>query len=258
MFSRITRWATIAGGFAVAAIMTAELFVDDPSSFREVTVFNFILVWSMAWFLANAIRFFDTRNERWLRLFGLLSLGLALASLVAVMLVNLEFPITGSNASEVSLSASALIFGFTALFSAIRVPPNQAPPNWSFDLIGSIRRDPLRWTTIASGLTLAVFISISPTFIPTAVAATCLVRYADTMTRVGRVRLVGLMAVAFVLASGVVVLWSNSFEYATLPTSLLIIACILAMFRRREAPDTPAGDASKSVGVASRLFSLQS
>ena len=80
MFSKITRWLIIAGGFAAAAILTAELFVDDQSSFREVTVFNFILVWSMAWFFANAIRFLDTRNEHWLRLFGLLTLGLSLAS----------------------------------------------------------------------------------------------------------------------------------------------------------------------------------
>ena len=77
------------------------------------------------------------------------------------------------------------------------------------------------------------------------------------MPRAGRIRVVGLMAVAFVLASGVVVLWSSSFGYAALPTSLLIIACILSMFRRCETPDTPEGNPSKSVGVASRLFSLQ-
>ncbi len=80
MFSKITRSLTIAGGFAAAAILTAELFVDDQSSFREMSVFNFILVWSMAWFFANAVRFFDTRNELWLRFFGLLPLGLSLAS----------------------------------------------------------------------------------------------------------------------------------------------------------------------------------
>ena len=129
MFSKITRWATIAGGFAAGAIMTAELFVDAPSSFREVAVFDFILVWSLAWFLTNAIRFFDTRNERWLRLFGLLSLGLPLTVFGTFMLVNLEFPITGSNASQVSLSASALIVGGTALLSATRVPTYQTSPN---------------------------------------------------------------------------------------------------------------------------------
>ncbi len=103
MFSKITRWLTIAGGFAAAAILTAELFVDDPSSFRQVTVFNFILVWSMAWFFANAIRFFDTRNEHWLRLFGLLTLGLSVAFYGAKRQIH-----QSNNPSETVLKASRL------------------------------------------------------------------------------------------------------------------------------------------------------
>lgn len=249
MFLKFTRWFTIASGFSAAVIMTAELFVDDPSSFREVTIFNFILVWSVAWFFANAVRFFDAHNELWLRLSGLLALGLPLMFFGVFTLADVEFPISRSNASEASLGASALIVGIAALFSATRVPVHEEPSNWSFDLISSIKQDPLRWLTITSGLMLAVFIAISPTFVPAAVAVTCAVRYADTMPPANFMRRVALMAMAFVLGAGIIVLWSNSFQFATLPTAFLVAACILAIFRRNQTPEsTDASSSNRSVG----------
>ncbi len=235
MYANVTRWITICAGFAAAAILTAELFVDDPGSFRDVTAFDFVLVWSMAWFFSNAIRFLDTHDERWLMRLALLGLGFLLLYFGTVQFNSLDLPISSSNAREASLAASASIIGIAALASALRASNSERLSDWSFDPVGSIRRDPLRWATIASGTLLAAFIFISPATVPMAVAATCAVRYVDTVPRSGFNRLVATAAVVCVLAATIVVLWGSEFGHATLPIAMLMIACIAGVFRRRDS-----------------------
>ena len=236
MSANVTRWITICAGFATAAILTAEVFVVVPGSSRDPTMFDFVHVWSMAWFFANAVRFFDTHDERWFGRLSLLGLGFLSLYFGIAQFNNLELPIASSNAKEASLAASASIVAIAALASALRPSNGERWSDWSFDPVGSVKRDPLRWATIASGILLAAFIFTSPATIPIAVAATCAVRYTDTMPGPGRIRLrlVTTAAVVSVLAAFIFELWGGTYGHATLPVAMLMVACIAGVFRRRD------------------------
>ncbi len=102
--------------------------------------------------------------------------------------------------------------------------------------IAAIRNEPLRWLAIAGGTVLAVGIFISPTFIPTAIAATCAVRYADTMKRSKLVRFIALAIVAVVLIVALVaVMFTAGMELAAIDLSVLILTALLAMFRASDS-----------------------
>ncbi len=149
---------------------------------------------------------------------------------------SVGFSITAATANEMAVAAGSSVIGVTALLSAARPHFSAAVDRspLSLDLIGSVRSDPVRWLTIGAGIALAASIFLSPIYVPMAVATTCAVRYADTLPTTRLIRLAGLAVVATVLLAAIVHLWGTDLGHVTIPLALLLIACLLAMFSKRD------------------------
>lgn len=242
------RMATIAAGAIVGIVLVAtSIFTSNESGATGSSVFNSIVfLGAMVWFVTNAFRWLQERlprpgNHIVFAIIAAFAFGIGARALIDVAVDPPNR--TADAVYQAMLAASLIVAGLIALASAVQRLETTEPYNLRHLLIGSdgeseqtptTLMQSARWLAILGGIVFAVAIFVSPTVIPVAVALTCTVRYACTLSASKQAQTAALVMAAIVVATmciGLVVLSEDDqswFLFTLLPSAVLY-ACALAL-----------------------------
>lgn len=245
------RIATMAAGVIVGIVLVAtSMFATSDSSGAfspsSSAIFNSIVfLGAMVWFVANAFRWFQERlprpgNHIVFAIIAAFAIGIAVRALIDVAV---DAPNQTADAVyQAMLAASLMAAGLIALVSAIQRPVTTEPFTLRRFLLGfDTDSDPAptslkhisRWLAILGGIVFAVANFVSPTVIPVAVAMTCAVRYACTLSATKQTQIAALVAAALAVAvvvTGLVALAGDDqswFLITLLPSAILFAGALV-------------------------------